>query len=75
MILVKIPVTVRVDKVGAMFMASIITTTSCTKHVDIRYKYVNEYVKDGIVKIIFVKSAENDSNKNLSTELHKKQSK
>ena len=52
-IVVKYPVTVRVDNVGALFMASNITTTSHTKHVDIWYKYVNEYVEDGIVKIIF----------------------
>ena len=43
-------------------MASNITTTSCTKHVDIRYNYVNEYVEDEITKIIFAKSAENDGN-------------
>ena len=29
---------------------------------DIRYKYLNEEVEDGIVKIVFVKCAENDSN-------------
>ena len=29
---------------------------------DIRNKYVNRYVEDGIVKIVFVKSADNDSN-------------
>ena len=38
-------------------MASYITTASCTKHVDIKYKYVNEYEKDGLVKNIFVKFA------------------
>ena len=35
---VKYPVTVRVDNVCAIFMAISITNTSCTKHVDIRYK-------------------------------------
>ena len=48
-----------------------------TKHMDVRYKYVNEYVEDRAVKIIFVKSADNDSNiltKNLSAELHEKHS-
>ena len=42
-----------------------------------RYKYVNEYVDDGAVKIIFIKSADNDSNiltKNLSAEFYKKHS-
>ena len=57
---VKLPVTMRVDNVGAIFMASNVTTMSHTKHVDIRYKYVNDYVEDRLVKIIFVKSAENN---------------
>ena len=57
-ILLKLPVTVRVDNVGAIFMAGIVITMSCNKHMEIRYKYVNEYDKDGIVTIIFVKSAD-----------------
>ena len=77
-IAVKNPVTVRVDNMGAIFMANDITTTCRTKHVDIRYKYVTEYVEDGVVKIIFVKSVDNDSNiltKNLSADLHDKNAK
>ena len=61
-----------------MFMASNIVTTSHTKHMDIRYKHLNEYVDHGIVKVAFVKSAENDSNiltRNLSTKIHEKHSK
>ena len=49
-------------------MASNITTTSCTKHMDIRDKYMNEYVEE-IVKIVFIKSTDNDIDiltKNLS---------
>ena len=53
-VVVKYPVMVRVDNVGTIFMASNSTTTSRMKHVDIKYKYVNEYVEDGTVKIIFV---------------------
>ena len=76
-ILIEYPVMVRVENVGAIFMASNITTTSFIKHMDIRYKNVNEYFKDGAIKIIFVKSAYNDSDiltKNLSSELCKKHS-
>ena len=47
-ILVKYPVMGRVDNVDAIFMASNITTTSHTKHMDIRYKYIKEYVEDGL---------------------------
>ena len=53
-IAVKYSVMVKVDNVGAIFMASNITITCHTKHVDIRYKYVNEYVEDRVVKIVFV---------------------
>ena len=72
---VKYTVMVRVDNIGAIFMASNITTMSCTKHMDIRCKYADKYVEDGIVKIVFIKSADNDSNilkKNFSAKLHEK---
>ena len=75
---IKLPVMVRVENIDAILMTSNITTTSCTKHVVIMYKYVNEYVEDGVVKIVFLKSADNDSNiliKNLSTDVHEKYSK
>ena len=49
-ITVKYPVTVRVTNIGTIFMASNIMTTSCTKHINIRYKYVNEYVKDALLR-------------------------
>jgi hypothetical protein len=58
-IAVKLPVIVRVDNVGAIFMAENVTTSGGTKHVDIRYHYVREFVEDGFVKIIFVRTAEN----------------
>ena len=77
-ILVEYPVRVRVDNTGAILITSNVITISHTKHVVMRYKYINEYVEDGIIEIIFVNSAGNDSNiftKHLSTELYKKHSK
>jgi len=74
---VQLPVIVRVDNVGAVFMAKNITTTGRTKHVDIRTKYVNEYVEDGKIKIIFVKTEDNLADcltKNLGSLLHTKHS-
>ena len=56
---VKFPVTIKVDNVGAVVMANNIITMPCTKHIDIRYESENEYVKDGVVKIIFAVSSEN----------------
>ncbi len=59
-------------------MSKNITTSNRTKHVDIRTKYVNEYCENGILKIIFVKSEDNDSDtmtKNLGGDLYSKHSK
>ncbi len=52
-----------------------ITTTGHSKPVDIHYKFVTEHIEDGIIKVIFVKSADNDSDimtKNLGSELYSK---
>ena len=38
-IVVKLQVMVRIDKIGAIFMTGNVTTTSHSKHLDIRYKY------------------------------------
>ena len=58
---VNLPITVRVDNTGAIFMSKNINTTSGTKHIDVRIKYANEYCKEGVVKIIFVESANNNA--------------
>ena len=58
----KLSVMVRVDNVGAIFMASNINTMSCTKHMDIRYKYISEYVEEGVVETVSFNSANSDSN-------------
>ncbi len=58
---VKLPIIVRVNNVGAVFMSGNKTTTSLANHVNIRTKYVNEYCEDGRIKITFVKSVNNDS--------------
>ena len=58
---VKLLIIVRVNDVGAIFMADSATATSHLNHIHIKYKYVNEYVEDRIVKITFIMSAENVS--------------
>jgi len=56
---VKLPITIRVDNVGAIFMAENNSTNGRTKHIDIRYRFVNEYVDDKFVEIVFVGTKEN----------------
>jgi len=56
-------------------MAENIAISQRTKHIDIRFKFVNKYVKDGFVEIIFVGTKENRADiftKNLNGELHDK---
>jgi hypothetical protein len=46
---------------GAMFMAQNYSSGMRTCHVGTRYHFIRENVVDGIIKIEFVKSMENDS--------------
>ena len=55
---VALPITVYVDNIGATFLANNHTTSDCTKHMDISYHLVHEYVEDGMVKIKFIKLEE-----------------
>jgi len=58
---IELPIIVKVDNVGAIFMSDNQTTTNRTKHIDIRTNFVREYVEDEFIKIIFVKSEDNKS--------------
>ena len=70
---VNLPITFRVDNAGVIFVSKNVNTKSGTKHVGVRTKYVNEYCEDGVVKIVFVESDNNDAHvftKKLGQELH-----
>ena len=44
-----------------------------TKHIDVRYHFIREYVVDGMVEIMFVRSEDNDPDiftKNVSKETY-----
>jgi hypothetical protein len=72
---IEYPIIVHVDNVGAIFLANNKTTSERTKHVDIRHHFVREHIEDGIVKIVFVKSCDNDADiftKNLAGEPYEK---
>ena len=72
---VQIPIVVRVDNVGAIFMSESHSTKSKTKHIDIRHNFVRQYVDEGFLKIIFVKSEDNLSDgftKNTNIEVYEK---
>ena len=68
----KLPITVRVYNVGAIFMSENVTTSNRTKHVNSRYRFVNEFVEDGFIEIVFVNTKDNVADiftKNTSGEI------
>jgi hypothetical protein len=72
---ISMPIIVHVDNVGAIFMAENASATQRTKHVDVRYHFVREFIEEGFIKIIFVKTVNNTADiftKNVSGELYEK---
>jgi hypothetical protein len=51
---VQIPIQVKVDNVGAIFMSENTTSSSRTRHMDTRYHFVKDMQNDGMIKIDFV---------------------
>ncbi len=75
---VKLPIVVHVDNLGAVFMSENVSVSQRTKHVDIHYRFVQEFVLDRFIKVIFVRTENNDSDiftKNLGGDLHERHSK
>ncbi len=50
---VKLPIIFHVDNVQAFFITKSITTTVCSKHVDICDIFVTEYIEGGIIKVLY----------------------
>ena len=58
---VQLPIKVQVDNVAAIWLANNSSVSVRTKHVDLRAHFVRDMIKDQVIEINFVKSAENDS--------------
>ena len=69
-IIVEKPIKVYVDNVGAIYMSKSNLNSTATRHVNIRYHYVREFVADGLIEIIFVRTDDNDSDL-MTKNLHK----
>jgi hypothetical protein len=70
---VQLPVIVRVDNMGAIFMSENASASSRTKHVDTRYHFVREFVEDGFIRIVFVRTVDNVSDsftKNVTGDIY-----
>ena len=60
---IKVPlcIKVQVDNVGVIWLANNSSVSERKKHVDLRAHFVRDMIKDQVIKISFVESAENDS--------------
>jgi len=58
---VELPIRVNVDNIGAIFLAENQNSSDHTKHVDIHYHFIRQYIKDGTIIIELVHSSENNS--------------
>ena len=64
-----LPMTLRIDNTGAIYLANNRSTGPRTKHIDIRVHYVRELIDQGLLKTKFIRSEDNDSDiftKNVS---------
>jgi hypothetical protein len=69
------PIVVRVDNTGAIYIANNHAVGQRTKHIDIRAHFVREYIEDGILKVMFVRSEDNEADiytKNTAEDLFEK---
>jgi hypothetical protein len=67
-IIVNLPIELRMDNLGAVFVSENALTCFCNRHMDTCYPFVQEFIEDGFIKIEFVRSAENyydSSSKNV----------
>ena len=58
---IKKPIMVNCDNEKAIFVANNAKMTARTKHIDIKYHLIREFIVDGTVKIVFVTSENNNS--------------
>ena len=74
---IKYPIVIKVNNIRAIYLVENNTLNNHTKHINMRYHFVRNYIEDGTIKIKFVRSENNNSDiftKNLSKELFVKHS-
>jgi hypothetical protein len=72
---VDLPIVVKTDNIGVLFMLQNSSTGIQARHVDTRYHFIRDNQEDGSIKVEFVKSVDNNSNiftKNVSQEIYEK---
>ena len=69
---IELPIKIRVDNVGAIYLANNYATSQRTKHIDVRAHFLREYIENGVLKVEFIRTEDNDADiftKNTADEL------
>jgi hypothetical protein len=69
----QLPIVIRVDNVGAIFLGNNFSVGQRTKHIDIRAHFIREYIENGVLTLVFVRTDDNDADlftKNLSEDTY-----
>ena len=61
-IYVQLPIKVNVDNIGTIWLANNNSSSERTRHIDIRAHFIKGFVLEGVIHIVFVMSANSDSN-------------
>ena len=72
---IELSITVHCDNIGAIYLGNNAKLSQRTKHIDVKHHFVREYIDKGLIKIVFVKSEENDADiwtKNVKQETYDK---
>mmetsp|Transcript_40261 Transcript_40261/g.76979 ORF Transcript_40261/g.76979 Transcript_40261/m.76979 type:complete len:86 (+) Transcript_40261:3-260(+) len=53
------PITIFMDNQGAMYMASNLVTNKRSKHIDLRYHLIRDFVNKGIISLEYISTEHN----------------
>jgi hypothetical protein len=73
--MIEYPIIIKVDNIGAIYLANNAGGGNRTKHVDTRFHFVRNLIQKGTIKMEFVRSEDNDADvmtKNLGEREYKK---
>jgi len=72
---VEMPIIIKVDNQGAIFIAENVNVSPKTKHIDVRYHFIREFIFEGFIKVVFVRTEKNVADvftKNVPQEINKR---
>ena len=70
---VQTPITIKVDNMGAIFMAENATSNQRTRHIHVRHRFLVDLTEQQFIEVVFVQSEDNLSDslsKNVSGEIY-----